>query len=61
MVIKSTGKKGGKVHVYVTGQIKFRLKYILVNVGWFVSFLCLLALIIDELGLRDKGTGVTEN
>ena len=38
-------KKGGKVHVYVTGQIKFRLKYNLVNVG----------LIIDELGLRDKG------
>ena len=48
-------KKGGKVHVYVTGQIKFRLKYNLVNVGWIVSFLCLLALIIDELGLRDKG------
>ena len=55
VVIKLNGKKGGKVQVYVTGQIKFRLKYNLVNVAWIVSFLCLLALITDELGLRDKG------
>ena len=56
VVIKLNGKKGGKVHVYVTGQIKFRLKYNLVNVGWIVSLLCLLALIIDELGYETKET-----
>ena len=57
-MIKLNGKKGGKVHVYVTGQIKFRLKYNLpvVNVGWIVSLLCLLALIIDELGYETKET-----
>ena len=33
VAIKLNGKKCGKVHVYVTGQIKFRLKYVSVNVG----------------------------
>ena len=34
-------------------KIKFRLKYF--NLGLILNFLCVLALIIHELGLRDKG------
>ena len=37
-------------------KIKFRLKFF--NLGWFsISFQCILALIIHELGLGDKGNG----
>ena len=36
-------------------KIKFRLKFFNLHVGWFSLFSCLLALIIHESGLGDKG------